>query len=129
VPLKKRKSNIFFKKKYALKCHENAFLLLALWKKNIYSRIWNWIRNFLLVKEDPDPDPKLGRKWDPDPKKIVSDPQHWRKAKVRIPVYKMCAECRIHVFWCELPAIWSIVCPSSPIANHLEKYQVGKNNI
>jgi hypothetical protein len=36
-------------------------------------------RNFLLVKEDldPYPDPKLGQKWDPDPKKIVSDPQHW----------------------------------------------------
>jgi hypothetical protein len=33
VTLKKRKSNIFFKK-YALKCHENSFfLLLALWKK------------------------------------------------------------------------------------------------
>jgi hypothetical protein len=44
--------------------------------KNIYSRIRNWISNFLSVKEDPDP--KLGRKWDPnpDPKKIVSDPQH-----------------------------------------------------
>jgi hypothetical protein len=24
-----------------------------------------------------DPDPKLGGKWDPDPKKIVRDPQHW----------------------------------------------------
>jgi hypothetical protein len=24
-----------------------------------------------------DPDPKLGGKWDPDPKKIVTDPQHW----------------------------------------------------
>jgi hypothetical protein len=23
-----------------------------------------------------DPDPKLGGKWDPDPKKIVTDPQH-----------------------------------------------------
>jgi hypothetical protein len=35
------------------------------------------VRNFLQVKEDPDPnpDPKLGRKWDPDPKKIVLDPQ------------------------------------------------------
>jgi hypothetical protein len=49
----------------------------------------NWIRNFLLVKEDPDrnpdPDPKLGQKWDrnpdPDPKKIVSDPQHWFQRK------------------------------------------------
>jgi hypothetical protein len=28
----KKLSNIFFKK-YALKCHENAFLLLALWKR------------------------------------------------------------------------------------------------
>jgi hypothetical protein len=28
----------------------------------------------MLVKKDPDP--KLGGKWDPDPKKIVSDPQH-----------------------------------------------------
>jgi hypothetical protein len=43
--------------------------------KNIYSRIRNWIHNFLLVKEDPNPDPKLGRKW--DPKKIVPDSQHW----------------------------------------------------
>jgi hypothetical protein len=34
-------------------------------KKNIYGRIRNWIRNFLLVREDPDP--KLGRKWDPNP--------------------------------------------------------------
>jgi hypothetical protein len=24
-----------------------------------------------------DPDPKLGGKWDPDPKKIVTDPQHY----------------------------------------------------
>jgi hypothetical protein len=36
--------------------------------------------NFLLVKEDPDPnpDPKLGQKWDldQDPKKLVSDPQY-----------------------------------------------------
>jgi hypothetical protein len=24
-----------------------------------------------------DPDPKLGGKWDPDPKKIVTDPEHW----------------------------------------------------
>jgi hypothetical protein len=24
-----------------------------------------------------DPDPKLCGKWDPDPKKIVTDPQHW----------------------------------------------------
>jgi hypothetical protein len=39
--------------------------------------IRNWIRNFLLVKENPDqnsdPDPKLGQKWvsnlDPDAKK------------------------------------------------------------
>jgi hypothetical protein len=23
-----------------------------------------------------DPDPKLGGKWDPDPEKIVTDPQH-----------------------------------------------------
>jgi hypothetical protein len=32
----------------------------------------------LLFKEDPypNPDPKLGRKWDPDPKKLVSDQQH-----------------------------------------------------
>jgi hypothetical protein len=49
-------------------------------RENIYGRIRNWVRNFLLVKEDPnpDPDPKLGRKRDPnpDPKKIVSDPQH-----------------------------------------------------
>jgi hypothetical protein len=38
-------------------------------RKNIYSRIRNWIRNFLLpvVKEDPDPNPKLGQKWDPNP--------------------------------------------------------------
>jgi hypothetical protein len=41
-------------------------------------RIRDWILNFVLVKEDPDPNPdtKLGRKWDPDPKKIISDPQH-----------------------------------------------------
>jgi hypothetical protein len=36
---------------------------------------------FFLVKEEldlsPDPDPKLGRKWDPDPNKIVSDPQQF----------------------------------------------------
>jgi hypothetical protein len=46
---------------------------------NIFSRGRNWIRNFVLVKEDQDPNPdtKLGRKWDPDLKKIVSDPQHW----------------------------------------------------
>jgi hypothetical protein len=33
----------------------------------------------LQVKQDPnpDPDPKLRGKWDPDPKKLVSDPQHW----------------------------------------------------
>jgi hypothetical protein len=43
-------------------------------RKNIYGRIRNWIRNFLLVREDPNP--ILGRKWDADPKKIVSDPQH-----------------------------------------------------
>jgi hypothetical protein len=43
---------------------------------------------FLLVKEDPDPnpDPKLGRKWDPDPKKIVSDPQHCWQQYCRIPI-------------------------------------------
>jgi hypothetical protein len=51
------------------------FLLLHSERKNIYGRIRNWIRNFLLVKEDPDP--KQGRKWDPDPKKIALDPQHW----------------------------------------------------
>jgi hypothetical protein len=39
-------------------------------RENIYGRIRNWIRNFLLVNEDPDPNP--------DPKKIVSDPQHWK---------------------------------------------------
>jgi hypothetical protein len=40
-------------------------------RENIYGRIRNWIRKFLLVKEDPNPDPKLGRKWDlnPDPDK------------------------------------------------------------
>jgi hypothetical protein len=47
--------------------------------------IWNWIRNFLLVKEDPNPDLKRGRKWDPDPKKIVSDPQHC--TEVPVPYY------------------------------------------
>jgi hypothetical protein len=75
--IKKRKSNIFFKKD-ALKCHENVFYYWHCERKNIYSRIRNWIRNFLVVKEDPNPDPKLRRKWDPnpDPKKIVSDPQH-----------------------------------------------------
>ena len=26
---------------------------------------------------DPDPDPKFPEKSDPDPKKIISDPQHW----------------------------------------------------
>jgi hypothetical protein len=75
----KRKSNIF-SKNYALKGHENFFYCWHCERKNIYSRIRNWIRNFFLVKEDPDlnPDPKLGRKWDPnpDPEKIVSDPQH-----------------------------------------------------
>jgi hypothetical protein len=45
-------------------------------RQKIYGGIRNWIRNFLLFREDPNPDPKLGRKWDPDPKKIVSDPQH-----------------------------------------------------
>jgi hypothetical protein len=35
------------------------------------------IRNFFLVKEVPDP--KLRGKWDPDPKKLVSDPQNWNK--------------------------------------------------
>jgi hypothetical protein len=48
-------------------------------RENIYGRIRNWNRNFLLVKEDPDPIPdrNLGRKRNPDtdPKKIVSDPQ------------------------------------------------------
>jgi hypothetical protein len=72
MTLKKRKSNI---KKYALKC---LFYCWHCERTNIYGRIQNWIRNFLLAKEDPDPNPdlKLGRKWDPDPKKIVSDPQH-----------------------------------------------------
>jgi hypothetical protein len=62
-----------------VKGQENAFLLLACERENIYVQIRNWIRNFLLGKEDldPNPDPKLGRKWDPDPKKIVLDPQHW----------------------------------------------------
>jgi hypothetical protein len=32
---------------------------------------------FYLLSRIPNPDPKLGGKWDPDPKKIVSDPQHW----------------------------------------------------
>jgi hypothetical protein len=27
---------------------------------------------------------KLGGKWDPDPKKIVSDPQHWNLVPVAI---------------------------------------------
>jgi hypothetical protein len=45
---------------YALKYHENAFFIVGIVKKVR-------IRNFLLVKENPDPnpDPKLGRKWDP----------------------------------------------------------------
>jgi hypothetical protein len=47
-------------------------------KKTIYGRIRNWIR--LLDREDPDP--KLGRKWDPDPNKIVSDPQHCCRVSV-----------------------------------------------
>jgi hypothetical protein len=51
------------------------FLLLALWKSEYLERLRNWTRNFFLpvVKEDPDlnPDPKLWRKWVPDPKKIV----------------------------------------------------------
>jgi hypothetical protein len=47
-----------------LKCHENAFFIVGIVKE----RIRNWILNFLLVKEDPDQNP--------DPKKIVSDPQH-----------------------------------------------------
>jgi hypothetical protein len=51
MTFKKRKSNSFFKNSdtgtywYVLKCPENAFLLLALWKED-------WIRNFLLVKEE-----------------------------------------------------------------------------
>jgi hypothetical protein len=51
---------------------------------NVKGRIRNWIRNFLLVKYDPDPDSKLGGKWDPDPVKIVSDPQHWYEEKVQV---------------------------------------------
>jgi hypothetical protein len=35
------------------------------------SRIQIRIRNYFFY-----PDPKLGGKWDPDPKKIVADPQH-----------------------------------------------------
>jgi hypothetical protein len=59
-------------------------------RKNIYSRIRNCIRNFLLVNKDPDPnpdpDPKLGRKWDPnpDPKEIVSDPQHFTYVRTHL---------------------------------------------
>jgi hypothetical protein len=84
--LKQRWSNIFFYKyRYALKYHDNAFFYC--WHResdNIYGRIRNWIRNFLLVKKDPDPDPKLGRKWDlnPDPKKMDSEPQHWPDQKL-----------------------------------------------
>jgi hypothetical protein len=54
------------------------FIVYIVKERIFYSWIRNWICNFLLVKEDPDknpdPKPKLGRKWDPE--KIVSDPQH-----------------------------------------------------
>jgi hypothetical protein len=46
-------------------------------RKNIDGPIRNWIRNFKLVREDPDP--KLGQDPNPDPKKIVSAPQHCGK--------------------------------------------------
>jgi hypothetical protein len=63
--------NIFFKK-YAVKCHENDFFLVGIVKERIF-RVGSETGDvtFLLVKEDPDPNlnPKLGRKWDPDPKK------------------------------------------------------------
>jgi hypothetical protein len=38
-----------------------------------------------------DPDPKLGGKWDPDPKKIVTgtDPQHWYFFKVTNTLRKL----------------------------------------
>jgi hypothetical protein len=45
-----------------------------------------------------DPDPKLGVKWDPDPKKIVTDPQHWHV--VPVPVVK---EAVVIYGWC-MPA-------------------------
>jgi hypothetical protein len=31
----------------------------------------------LSSKPDPDPNPELNPKLDPDPKIIISDPQHW----------------------------------------------------
>jgi hypothetical protein len=80
-------------KKYALNYHENAFFIVGIVKKRIFRVGSNWIRNCLLVKEDPDPDPdpKLGGKWDPnpDPKKIVSasGPQHWLEGKVLCETY------------------------------------------
>jgi hypothetical protein len=35
-------------------------------RQDIYCRIWDWIRNFSLVSQ----------KWDPDPKELGSGPEH-----------------------------------------------------
>jgi hypothetical protein len=71
-----------FLEKFAFKSIKRHIKSLALWKseclgsdpkldpKLFTSRIR--IRNYFLL----DPDPKLGGKWDPDLKKIFTDPQH-----------------------------------------------------
>jgi hypothetical protein len=43
---------------------------------HIKSRIRNRIRNFLKFQYDPGPDPKT-LKFDPDLKRIATNPQHW----------------------------------------------------
>jgi hypothetical protein len=61
---------IFFEK-FALKSIRSHLKSLALWKSECLGP------DPKLFTSQVGSGSKLGGKWDPDPKKIVSDPQHW----------------------------------------------------
>ena len=46
--------------------------------------------SYLEIRSNPesDPDPKFPEKSDPDPKKIVSDPQHFFQLYLHTPLFK-----------------------------------------
>ena len=60
--------NLFFKSKI---CAASFFLLPPYWE----------------IKSDPEPDPKFPEKSDPDPKKLILDPQHCYIMLFLIPTY------------------------------------------
>jgi hypothetical protein len=68
MALKKRKAKIFFKK-YALKCHENAFFVVSIVKESIF-----------IVESETGPltffSSQRGSESGSGSEKIVSDPQH-----------------------------------------------------